>query len=223
MPDHILRKWFSVICDREPWKTNYDRQYLKPVLFCQMQNSEQGFAIKFFFLKRFDSKPIHRKLTAVLGSTAYSLTQIKEWRARFKAGDLSCEDKFRSGRPPRILGKAISYFLGEFRFGTAGIIAHHFTQSTPTIKEVLQREFGLQIFSRRWVPHSLSDAHKADRIVMATDLLSVRYPQVGYSFLRLWQRTSPGFSIDIPLTICWQRAKIIAWTTDQRIIFGIIM
>jgi hypothetical protein len=43
-----------------------------------MEKSEQKFIVKFLFLKGLGSKTIHRKLTAVLGSTAYSLTQIKE-------------------------------------------------------------------------------------------------------------------------------------------------
>jgi hypothetical protein len=123
-----------------------------------MEKSEQRFVIKFFFLKDLSSKAIHRELITVLGSTAYSLSQIKEWRARFKAGDLSCEDQFRTDRPPHVLGKALSDFLEEFPFVTAEIIAQHFNQSKTTIKEILQRELGLQRFSRRWVSHSLSDA-----------------------------------------------------------------
>jgi hypothetical protein len=62
-------------------------------------------------------------LTTEFGPTAYFLTQIKEWRARLKAGDLSCEDMVRPGRRPHILGKALSDFLKRFPFATAGIIA----------------------------------------------------------------------------------------------------
>jgi hypothetical protein len=105
---------------------NYDQYDANPASFRQMEKSGQRFVAKFFFLKGLGSKEIQRKLTAVLGSTAYSLIQIKEWRARFKTGDLSCEDKFRLGRPPRVLGKALSDFLKYFLFATAGIIAQHF-------------------------------------------------------------------------------------------------
>jgi hypothetical protein len=65
------------------------------------------------------------------------LSQIKESRVRLKADDLLCEDKCRSGRPSRILSKALSDFLEEFPFATAGIIAQHFGQSKQTIKEIL--------------------------------------------------------------------------------------
>jgi hypothetical protein len=51
----------------------------------QMDKLEQRFIVKFFFLKGFGSKEIHRKLTVVLGFIACSSGQINESRARFKA------------------------------------------------------------------------------------------------------------------------------------------
>jgi hypothetical protein len=57
----------------------------------QSEKSEQRFIIKFFFMKGLDAKITNTQLTAVLGTTAYSLRQVKEWRARFAAGDLSCQ------------------------------------------------------------------------------------------------------------------------------------
>jgi hypothetical protein len=107
-----------------------------------MEKSEQRFVVKFFFLKGLGSETIHRELTIVLGSAAYSLTRIKEWRARFKAGNHSCEDQFRPSRLPHVLGKALSDFLEEFPLATAGIIAQHFNQSMPTINEILRGSLG---------------------------------------------------------------------------------
>jgi hypothetical protein len=95
-------------------KNNYDRHDVNPASFRQIEKTKQRFVVKFFFLKGLCSKVIHRELTAVLGSTAYSSTQIKEWRARFKAGDLSYEDKFRPGRPPHALGRLSPISLGSF-------------------------------------------------------------------------------------------------------------
>jgi hypothetical protein len=80
------------------------------------------------------------------------------------------------------LGKALSDFFEEFPFATAEIIAQHFNQSKPIIKEILQQELELQRFSRRWVPYSLSNIQKVDWTAMATDLLSVLYRQADYSF-----------------------------------------
>jgi hypothetical protein len=56
-----------------------------------MEKSEQRFIIKFFFMKGLSTKETHTELTAVLGPTASSLRQVKEWLARFAAGDVSCQ------------------------------------------------------------------------------------------------------------------------------------
>jgi transposase len=149
----------------------------------QMEKSEQRFVIKFLFLEGLGVKAIHRKLTAVLASTAYSLSQVKEWRARFATGDISCQDQFRTGRPPHVLAKDLSDFLEEFPFTSAAVIAEQFNQSKSTIKEILQREFGLRRFSGRWVPRSLSATQKADRKKMSIDLLSILPRQPDFLFL----------------------------------------
>jgi transposase len=147
-----------------------------------MEKSEQRFIIKFLFLKGLDSKAIHSEFTAVLGPTAYSLHQVKEWRRRFAKGDLSCQDQIRPGRPSHVLGKALSDFLEEFPFASASIIAQNFGQSKSTIKQILKRELGLRRFSREWVLHSLSESQKADRKTVAIDMLSLLRQQMPLSF-----------------------------------------
>jgi hypothetical protein len=54
----------------------------------QMEKSKQRFVIKFLFLKGLGVNAIDRELTAVLASTACSLSQVKEWRTRFMTDDL---------------------------------------------------------------------------------------------------------------------------------------
>jgi transposase len=107
-----------------------------------MKQSDQRSVIKFFYLKGLDAKTIHKELTSVFGSTACSLSQVKEWRLRFATGELSCQDEFKPGRPPYILGKGLSNFLEEFPFEHAGFIAQQFNQSKSTIKAILQQELG---------------------------------------------------------------------------------
>jgi histone-lysine N-methyltransferase SETMAR len=92
-----------------------------------------------------------------------------------------------------VLAKALSDFLEEFLFASAAIIAEQFSQSKSTIKEILQRELGLQRFSRRWVPHSLSATLKADRKTMLVDLLSVLRRQPEFSFSRIVTGDEPWF------------------------------
>jgi hypothetical protein len=148
-----------------------------------MEKSEQRFVVKFLFLKGLGSKAIHTELTAVLGSTVYSLPQIKIWHVRFATGDLSCEDYLKPGRSPHVLGKALSDFFEHSPFASAGVIAEHFGQSKHIIKEILERELGLRRFSRKWVPHSLSDLQKADRKQMAINLLAILRRQAVLFFI----------------------------------------
>jgi hypothetical protein len=109
-----------------------------------MEKSERRFVITFLFLKGLGSKIIHNNLAAVFGPTVCSLSQVKEWRSSFANGDLSCQDHIRPGRHPRVLGKALSDFLEEFPFTSAGIIAQNFGQSKPIIKQILKHDLGLR-------------------------------------------------------------------------------
>jgi hypothetical protein len=43
-----------------------------------MEKSEQRFVMKFLFIKGLGAQVIERKLTAVLGANAFSLSQVKE-------------------------------------------------------------------------------------------------------------------------------------------------
>jgi hypothetical protein len=79
--------------------------------------------MKSFYFKGLGMKASHRKLTAVFGSTAYPLSQVKELRARFGTGELSYQDVFRSGLPFHVLGKSVSDFLEEFPFAQTEFIA----------------------------------------------------------------------------------------------------
>jgi hypothetical protein len=57
-----------------------------------MEKSNQRFVIKLFFMKGVGAKATHREFTAVLSPPADSSRQVKEWRFRFAAGDLSYQD-----------------------------------------------------------------------------------------------------------------------------------
>jgi hypothetical protein len=67
--------------------------------------------MKFLFMQGKRSKAIHGELSAVLGEAAVRLTAIKRWYRRFKDGNFSLDDEFRSGRRRSDSGAAISRFL----------------------------------------------------------------------------------------------------------------
>jgi hypothetical protein len=113
-----------------------------------MEKSEHRFVIKFLFLKGLPPpKKIHRELCSVLGSTAYSLSQVRNWCTRFTDGDLTCIDQSRAGCSRHMLGMNLGQFLEEFPFTTARLLAQHFGESKHTIEQIFNRELGLRKFS----------------------------------------------------------------------------
>jgi hypothetical protein len=105
----------------------------------------------------------HRKLMIRLGDDAYGLFQIKIWLLGFKTGNLSCSDLPRVRRPPVILGPQVEAFLHKCPFESVRIIVKRSLTPASNVKEILQTELGMRKFSRRWVPHSLSDAEQVAR------------------------------------------------------------
>jgi hypothetical protein len=58
-------------------------------------------------------------------------------------------------------------------FASARIIAKHFLTTASTVKEILQKELAMRQFSRRWVPHSLSDPQNVARVEAAKEMLRI--------------------------------------------------
>jgi hypothetical protein len=51
--------------------------------------------------------------------------------------------------------------------------AKHSMTAASTLKEIFQRESGMRKFSRRWVPHSWTDAQKVAHVEAAKKLLPI--------------------------------------------------
>jgi transposase len=122
-----------------------------------MDEVEQRFVVKYFFLKGWGNKRITAELQTTFHDSALSSSTVKRWIRKFNTGDLSGDDDSRPGRPISILGPVGQKFLDRYPFSSARVISRHFRISPSTVKEILRRELGLQKFSRRWVPRLLSD------------------------------------------------------------------
>jgi hypothetical protein len=71
------------------------------------------------------------------------------------------------------LGPLLEHFLEKFPFASASIIATHFNVSHFTVKDILSRELRLRKFSRRRVPHQLSDPQKNFHVDTSVELLTL--------------------------------------------------
>jgi hypothetical protein len=67
----------------------------------------------------------------------------------------------------------VEAFLQKFPFASASIIAKQFLTTASFVKEILQTELEMKRFSRRWVPHSLSDAQKVAPVEAARKMLTI--------------------------------------------------
>jgi hypothetical protein len=85
----------------------------------------------------------------------------------------SFNDLPRAARPPLTSGPQAEAFLQKYPFASARIIAKRFLRAASAVKEIIQRELGMRRFSRRWVPHSMSDAQKVARVEAAKEMLKI--------------------------------------------------
>jgi hypothetical protein len=131
---------------------------------------------------------------STLGDDAHGLPQIKIWLQRFRTGDLSCSDLSRAGRPPLTSGPQVEAFRQKYPFASTCIIANYFLTTSSTVKEILQRELGMRNFSRRWVPHSMSDAQNVARVEAAKETLRICRNQKRMILMASQQATSLGFN-----------------------------
>jgi histone-lysine N-methyltransferase SETMAR len=172
-----------------------------------MDHVEQRIILKFLFMKGLRYKAAHNELSSVLGGQVYSLSQVKRWIRRFKDGDLSCEDEDRSGRPFSDLSDAIRLHLEKFPFTSAKVLAKYFSTSLPTISRILTTHLGLRKFSRRWVPHELTDDQKLSRIQISAELLtSLRNDEFG-GFCHIATGDESWFSYRYESTHCYAKSR----------------
>jgi hypothetical protein len=153
-----------------------------------MDKSEQRVLIKYFSMKDLNSRTIHNELKSVLLEATYSLSTVERWVSRFKTGAATCEDNQRPCRPPCDFGSSLAAFLLEFAFASACQMSKHLHTSHTTIKDILRRQLGLRRFSRRWVPHQLSEDQKTALVRDSIARLAIVRPLQDNSFERL----SPG-------------------------------
>jgi hypothetical protein len=138
-----------------------------------MEKREQRFVIKFLWLLGERPRQIYHELLATLGSDASSEDSVQYWVGRFASGDTSCEDISRPGRLLTDLAEPLRLFLEDYPFASARMVSRHFNVSARTVKEILACNLDLRKFTRRWVPHTLSDPQKLKRVEASTELLHI--------------------------------------------------
>jgi hypothetical protein len=139
-------------------------KYQKDANSIKKDKYEQRRLMKFFFLQGKRYKAICGELRAILGEVAVSLASAKPWCQRFSALDFSLDDDNKPGRPLSDRAPIISQLLLNEPFLSACVLPSRFATSPHTIKETSALDLGMRKFTRRWMPHELTPANKAQRV-----------------------------------------------------------
>jgi transposase len=134
--------------------------------------------VKYFFLKGYESRLIHKELVG-------TLLTVQNWLKRFKSGDLSCGDEERPGRPLISLGSALQRFRKQFSFASSRVMAGHFSVDPATAKNILDRELGLRKATHRCLSQILSAEQQLRSMKESLRLLTTLANLAEKSFQRI--------------------------------------
>lgn len=105
-----------------------------------------------------------------------SYSNVKYWAKRFREGQESLEDGFRSGRPKSVSSSGnileVRRLVEEDPHITVDEIAMHLGMSTGAAHGILVDKMHASKICSRWIPHNLTDSQKDHRVLCARNLLA---------------------------------------------------
>ena len=117
-----------------------------------------------------------------------SYSTVKDWAKRFREGQESLEDVFRSGRPKSAVTSGnileIEWMVEDDPHETVEEIAMHVVISTGAAHNILVDEIGVSTICSRWIPHCLSSTQKENRVKCAKIYLPSMNMQIREYYLR---------------------------------------
>lgn len=124
-----------------------------------------------------DATKIHEELVNFEGEQALTLSTVRRWIAKFKAGETRVDDKPRSGRPreavtPENIEKVKELVTNDPHI-TTRILEDEIGISHDRIVHILHNELDLHKVCAKWVPHKLSADHKEKRVELSKQMLEV--------------------------------------------------
>lgn len=136
---------------------------------------EQRTNIKFCFKLGKTAAETVEMMRQVYGDNCLSRAQIFRWYARFKSGVETIEDEARPGRPFSVRNEGliakVRERIQEERCATVRMMADEFGVNGETIRQILVEDLGKRKVASRFVPHSLSDDQRHERVQYAKDII----------------------------------------------------
>ena len=112
-----------------------------------------------------------RRICQAFGDSAVNERTARHWFQKFRSGNLSLCDEARCGRPQALDNEALQAAIEEDSSLTCGELARQFNVSDETVRLHLHR-LGKAYKLSKWVPHTLLDVHKKQRVAACMSLLS---------------------------------------------------
>jgi hypothetical protein len=149
-----------------------------------MEESQQRFAIKFIFLKRLPPLPRENPQEIMQRPWLYCIFSISSQELVYTlyGGRLNMYRSIEGRSPSPCVGDGFEPVPWSVSFCKSRAICSTLWWIKHPIKEIVNRELGSRKFSRLWVPHSLSDSQKLDRIRKARHMLDILLEQRKKSF-----------------------------------------
>ena len=115
-------------------------------------------------------------LQMVYKDNSASYSNVKYWAKRFREGQESLEDGFRSGRPKSVTTSGnileVEWLVEGDPHITVKEIAMRVGMSTGAAHAILVDEMKASKICSRWIPHALTEAQKDNRVRCASNLLA---------------------------------------------------
>ena len=127
--------------------------------------------VRFCVLLRKHPQQIFEEMVEAYGDSAPSYSFICKWVRRFEEGRTSIDDDPRSGRPQANVAEIIVAHLEEQPFASVRSTAQELNLAPSTVYRTFTQELGLQKFVSHWVPHTLTEAQRQQRVELSRSLL----------------------------------------------------
>jgi len=126
------------------------------------------------FMSGKSNRNISDEMNRVYGDGYVSLRTVQKWTCRFKKGEISLEDRERSGLPKNTeLWTNVKALIDGDPFASARDIANQLRCDKDTVVKILREELQMTKVNVSWIPKQLSDFQKSERVRIAREMLDV--------------------------------------------------
>lgn len=141
-----------------------------------MEKENIRFYIQMRFMLGSDARSIHNDFVAVLTDNAPGYSTVARWIQHFKQGRENLKDEQRIGRPitekTAVNIERVRLVIQDNPYSTFDEIEAETSLSRGTIQTIIHDCLEMKKITSRWVPHSLSDKNRQDRVRVCQENLA---------------------------------------------------